>query len=58
MSKNKVIIFIVEGSSDKNALESILSELYEDKNIVFSIVGGDINADYGSKSIMIIQMDL
>lgn len=51
MSRSKVIIFIVEGKSDKKALESILSELYEEKNIVFSIVGGDITADYGSKPI-------
>ena len=42
MSRRKVILFIVEGFSDKEALNGILSELYEDKSIVFSIVDGDI----------------
>ena len=42
MSKSKVIVFIVEGFSDKEALNGILSELYENKKIVFSIVDGDI----------------
>lgn len=42
MSRDRVIVFIVEGISDKESLEAILSELFEDKNIVFSVVGGDI----------------
>lgn len=45
MSRAKVIVFIVEGYSDKESLEAILSQLYEEKNIVFSIVGGDITTD-------------
>ena len=40
MSRSRVIIFIVEGTTDKDSLESILAELYEGKNIVFSIVYG------------------
>lgn len=53
MSRSKVIIFIVEGITDKDSLESILSELYEGKNIVFSIVGGDLTSDYRSQTINI-----
>jgi len=42
MSKKKVIVFIVEGFSDKEALNGILSELYDRKRFVFSIIDGDI----------------
>ena len=35
MSKSKVIVFIVEGFSDKEALNGILSELYENKKLSF-----------------------
>lgn len=45
MKNRNVIVFIVEGITDKDSLYGILSELYEDKNIVFSIVGGDITTD-------------
>ena len=31
----KVVIFIVEGSSDKKALEKIFQKIYKHKNIVF-----------------------
>lgn len=44
MSK-KVVVFIVEGFSDKEALYGILSELYEDKRFVFSVVNGDITTE-------------
>lgn len=53
MSRSRVIIFIVEGVTDKDSLEAILSELYEGRNIVFSIVGGDLTADYASQTINI-----
>lgn len=43
--KNRVIVFIVEGISDKESLYGILSELYVDRNIVFSVVDGDITTD-------------
>ena len=49
MSKSKVIVFIVEGFSDKEALNGILSELYENKKIVFSIVDGDITTKNSTK---------
>ena len=50
MSRRKVILFIVEGFSDKEALNGILSELYEDKSIVFSIVDGDITTQNSTRS--------
>lgn len=50
MSRTKVILFIVEGFSDKEALNGILSELYEDKSIVFSIVDGDITTQNSTRS--------
>ena len=53
MSRSRVIIFIVEGTTDKDSLESTLAELYEGKNIVFSIVGGDLTSDYSSQTINI-----
>ena len=58
---NKIVIVIVEGSSDKNLLESPLSELYEKKygpgtQVCFSMIkeddkfpGGDITSKYGAK---------
>lgn len=49
MSKSKVIVFIVEGFSDKEALNGILSELYGNKKIVFSIVDGDITTKNSTK---------
>ena len=49
MSKSKVIVFIVEGFSDKEALNGILSELYENKKIIFSIVDGDITTKNSTK---------
>lgn len=41
----KTIIFIVEGNSDKNALEKIFQKIYAKKNIVFKFTGGDITSD-------------
>lgn len=45
----KVVVFIVEGYSDKEALYGILSELYEEKIFVFSVVNGDITSDNSTK---------
>lgn len=50
MSTKKVIVFIVEGKSDKESLNSIVSELYSDKEIVFSVVRSDITTKFGSKT--------
>ncbi|MEG0297577.1 MAG: hypothetical protein RR486_15925 [Clostridium sp.] len=46
---SRVIVFIVEGFSDKETLNSILSELYEDKKIIFSVVDGDITTRHSTK---------
>lgn len=50
MAKNtvktrKTVIFIVEGNSDKKALEKIFQKIYKRKNIVFKFMGGDITSD-------------
>jgi spore coat polysaccharide biosynthesis predicted glycosyltransferase SpsG len=45
MDKKKAMIFIVEGISDKEALEPIVAELLDSKNIRFEVVRGDITAD-------------
>lgn len=44
MIKKKVILFIVEGLSDKEALEPIVSELLNDKKIYFQILRCDLTA--------------
>lgn len=41
----KTVIFIVEGSSDKKALEKIFQKLYKHKNIIFKFTDGDITSD-------------
>lgn len=42
MKTKKVILFIVEGITDKNSLALILSRLVKTENIQFHVVGGDI----------------
>ena len=37
--------FIVEGNSDKKALEKIFQKIYNHKDIVFKFMGGDITSD-------------
>lgn len=44
MNSKKVILFIVEGISDKNSLALILSRLIRNERIEFHIVGGDITS--------------
>lgn len=41
----KTVIFIVEGNSDKKALEKIFQKIYKNKNIVFKFTDGDITSD-------------
>ena len=42
----KAVLFIVEGSSDKTALEKIFRTIYRnDRNIEFRFTGGDITSD-------------
>lgn len=42
----KTVLFIVEGSSDKTALEKIFRSIYKNnKNIEFKFTDGDISSD-------------
>ena len=41
----KAVIFIVEGRSDKKALENIIQKIYQYKDIVFKFMDGDITSD-------------
>lgn len=41
----KAVIFIVEGNSDKKALEKIFQRIYRHKDIVFKFLDGDITSD-------------
>jgi len=46
MQKKKTVLFIVEGPSDKAALEKIFRKIYRNsKNIDFRFTGGDISSD-------------
>ena len=41
----KAVIFIVEGNSDKKALENIFQKIYRHKDVVFKFMNGDITSD-------------
>lgn len=41
----KAVVFIVEGNSDKRALEKIFQTIYKHKNIVFKFMGEDITSN-------------
>lgn len=41
----KAVIFIVEGQSDKHALEKIFQKIYRHRDIVFKFMDGDITSD-------------
>ena len=46
MARKKVVLFIVEGITEKESLELLLTELMEDNSqVIFEIVGGDITSD-------------
>ena len=42
---DKVVIFIVEGATDKRALENIFKKIYKNKGIHFEFTHGDITSD-------------
>lgn len=42
---NKAVIFIVEGATDKRALENIFKKIYRNKDIHFEFTHGDITSD-------------
>ena len=46
MARKKVVLFIVEGITDKDSLELLLTELVEkDSQVIFQVVGGDITSE-------------
>ena len=45
MSEKKVVMVIVEGPSDENALGGILKEYFSSERVQFKVVHGDITAD-------------
>ena len=56
-TKNKIVLFIVEGITDQTSLENILDTLVDEyntstacgDNVIFDISDGDITSDYSSK---------
>lgn len=42
---DKVVLFIVEGATDKRALEGIFRKIYRNKTVRFEFTHGDITAD-------------
>lgn len=47
MARKKVVLFIVEGITDKESLELLLVDLIkEDSQVIFELAYGDITADY------------
>ena len=54
MSEKKVILFIVEGSSDEAALGTIMKEYFSGNEVQFVVVHGDITLkDYVSADYII-----
>lgn len=45
LATKKAVIFIVEGQTDKNALEHIFKVIYKNKNVTFEFTRGDISSD-------------
>ena len=45
LSMDKAVIFIVEGATDKKALENIFKKIYKYKEIHFEFTHGDITSD-------------
>ena len=41
----KVVIFIVEGQTDKRTLEKIFKKIYRNKNIHYEVTDGDITTN-------------
>lgn len=56
MSKmKKIVLFIVEGPTDKNAIGSILSKYYNSEKVRFCVVHGDITTVKTSNSNNIVS---
>ena len=54
-NKKKILLFIVEGKTDEIALGLILSKLFNDDNVKFKVVRGDITSDKDSTQTNIIK---
>ena len=46
----KAVIFVVEGKSDKKALEHIFQVIYKHKNVTFEFTRGDVKSENQSGS--------
>lgn len=47
----KILLFIVEGLSDKDALEPILSEIIDNNNIHFEVLHHDLTSEFNSGTL-------
>lgn len=48
MGEKKVVVVIVEGPSDENAIGGILKEFFSSEEVQFAVVHGDITSDYNT----------
>lgn len=48
MNEKKVIVVIVEGPSDENALGEMMKEFFSSKEVQFAVAHGDITSDSGT----------
>lgn len=55
MSEKKVVMVIVEGPSDENALGEILKEFFSSEKVQFKVVHGDITADTGTTADTVVN---
>ena len=46
----KVLLFLVEGITDKTSLAMAMTRLISENNIQFEIMNGDVTADYRIES--------
>ncbi len=53
--QKKILLFIVEGPTDEISLGLILSKLFDNEDVKFKVVRGDITSDRGSNSQNIIK---
>ena len=53
--EKKVVLVIVEGPSDENAIGGILKEYFSSKEVQFAVVHGDITSDINIKKDNIVS---
>ncbi len=54
----KVVLFIVEGLSDQNALDPIISEIVNENTIRFEVTHGDITSNYTRNTALTIVEEI